>query len=35
MADETDGIAVVDQGIIAGDLLVNRDQNLLLANQLQ
>ena len=35
MADETDGIAVVDQGIIAGDLLVNRDQYLLFANQLQ
>jgi len=35
MADETDGIAVVDQGIIAGDLLVDRDQYLLFSNQLQ
>ena len=35
MSDETDGIAVMDQGIIAGDLLVDRDQHLLFANQLQ
>ena len=35
MADETDGIPVVDQGIIAGDLLVDRDQYLLFANLLQ
>ena len=35
MSDETDGIAVMDQGVIAGDLLVDRDQHLLFANQLQ
>ncbi len=35
MADETDGIAVMDQGIIAGDPLVDRDQHLLFADQLQ
>jgi len=35
MTDETDGIAVMDQGIIAGDLLIDCDQHLLFADQLQ
>ena len=35
MADKTDGIAVMHQGIVAGDFLVNGDQHLLFTEQLQ
>ena len=35
MSDQPDGIAVVNQGIIAGDFLVDGDQHFFFANQLQ
>lgn len=35
MSDETDGIAVMDERIITGDFLVDRDKDLFFANQLQ
>ena len=35
MADEADRVAVLDQRVVARDLLIDRDEYLLLTNQLQ
>src|SRR5262245_53572864 len=35
MPDEPDGIAIMDQRIVAGDFLVDRDQHFFFADQLQ
>lgn len=35
MSDEPDGIAIMDQRVVAGDFLVDRDQHFLFPDELQ